>query len=185
VAPVATHEHFPELQKDSEVIEATIHLLDEEMEIAERLERKGREQWQLVSFMAPLAIAGALTAAGVKGAGSLWVIGIGLASLGTLALLVWSMFAGSEMANVQEAEAINPDLLKGYVDHLSADPGEQSEAQVRANLAQTLIDVARTRAVANEKRRRQLGEAIFSARLTCLASVFVLVLAALAVMVNA
>lgn len=184
---MATYEHeFPELRKEaSEVIEATIHLLDEEMEIAERLERKAREQWQLVAFVAPLAIGGALTAAGVKGVGAFWIVLIGLASLVTLGFLVWSMFAGSEMANAQEVEAINPDLLDGYIEQLNLDGGDQSEAQIRANLAQTLIGVARSRGEANDLRRLQLNTAVFSARLTCLSSVGVLVLAAFAVMVNA
>jgi len=187
VATVATHEHeFPELRKENgEVVEATIYLLDEEMEIAERLERKGREQWQLVAFMAPLAIAGSLTAAGAKGVGPIWIAFIGAASLVTLVLLVWSMFSGSEMANTQEAEAINPDLLDDYIKHLNDDPGEQSEAQVRADLAQTLIDVARSRAEANDARRSQLQTAISAARATCISSVSVLLLAAIAVMVNA
>lgn len=184
---MATHEHeFPELRKENgEVVEATIHLLDEEMEIAERLERKGREQWQLVAFVAPIAIAGSLTAAGAKGVGSVWIAVIGFTSLATLALLVWSMFEGSEMANTQEVEAINPDLLDRYLQQLHEDQREQSEAQVRADLARTLIDVARSRSEANDTRRTQLKTAIKAARATCLGSVLVLVVAAIAVMVNA
>lgn len=184
---VATHEHeFPELRKENgEVVEATIHLLDEEMEIAERLERKGREQWQLVTFMAPLAIAGSLTAAGTQGVGPVWLALIGFTSLVTLALLLWSMYEGSEMANTQEAEAINPDRLERYLEQLHKDQGEQSEAQVRADLAQTLIDVARSRSEANDTRRVQLKRAIQASRATCGGSVLVLVLAVIAVMVNA
>ena len=187
MATVATHEHeFPELRKENgEVVDAAIHLLDEEMEIAERLERKGREQWQLVSFMAPLAIAGSLTAVSAKGVGTIWVIAIGVVSLVSLALLVWSMFAGSDMANTQEAEAINPDLLDNYLKHLNEEPGEHAEAQVRADLAQTLIDVARSRHEANELRRSKLRLAVFAARATIVSSVLVLVVAAIAVMVNA
>lgn len=187
MATVATHEHeFPELRKENgEIVEATIHLLDEEMEIAERLERKGREQWQFVAFLAPLAIAGSLTAVSTKGVGPVWVALIGLASLVTLALLVWSMFEGSEMANTQEAEAINPDLLERYLQQLHEDQGEQSEAQVRADLAQALIDVARSRSDANDARRARLRTSISAARATCIGSVSVLVLAAIAVMVNA
>jgi hypothetical protein len=184
---VATHEHeFPELRKENgEVVEAAIHLLDEEMEIAERLERKGREQWQLVSFMAPLAIAGSLTAVSANGVGPVWVGAIGVVSLISLALLVWSMFAGSDMANTQEAEAINPDLLDDYLKHLNEDQGDQAEAQVRADLAQTLIGVARSRHGANERRRHKLKLAVLAARVTIVSSVLVLVLAAIAVMVNA
>ena len=184
---MATHEHeFPELRRENgEVVEATIHLLDEEMEIAERLERKGREQWQLVAFMAPLAIAGSLTAVSANGVGAVWVVAIGLVSLVTLVLLVWSMFAGSDMADTQEAEAINPDLLDAYLKQLNADPGEHSEAQIRADLAQTLIGVSRSRHDSNEIRRSKLKAAISAARATIISSVLVLVLAALAVMVNA
>jgi hypothetical protein len=184
---VATHEHeFPELRKENgEVVEAAIHLLDEEMEIAERLERKGREQWQLVAFMAPLAIAGSLTAVSAKGVGPVWVVAIGVVSLASLALLVWSMFAGSDMANTQEAEAINPDLLDDYLKHLNDDPGNHSEDQVRADLAQTLVAVSRSRHDANEVRRSKLKLAVFAARATIISSVLVLVLAAMAVMVNA
>lgn len=184
---MATHEHqYPELRKENgEVVEAAIHLLDEEMEIAERLERKGREQWQLVAFMAPLAIAGSLTAVSANGVGAVWVVAIGVASLVSLGLLVWSMFAGSDMANTQEAEAINPSLLDAYLKQLNEDPGEHSEAQVRADLAQTLIDVSRSRHEANEIRRSKLKTAVFAARATIISSVLVLVLAAIAVMVNA
>ena len=184
---MATHEHeFPELRKENgEVVEATIHLLDEEMEIAERLERKSREQWQLVAFMAPLAIAGSLTAASAKGVGPVWLAFIGATSLATLVLLVWSMFAGSKMANTQEVESINPNLLDDYLKHLNEDPGDHSEAQVRADLARTLIDVSRSRHEANEIRRSNLKTAIFAARATILSSVLVLVVAAIAVMVNA
>lgn len=187
VATVATHEQeYPELRRESgEVVQAAIHLLDEEMEIAERLERKGREQWQLVAFMAPLAIAGSLTAVSANGVGAVWVVAIGTASLVSLALLVWSMFAGSDMANTQEAEAINPDLLDGYLKHLNEDSGDQAEAQVRADLAQTLVGVSRSRHDANEVRRSKLKTAVFAARVTIVSSVLVLVLAAIAVMVNA
>jgi hypothetical protein len=187
VATVATHPHeFPELRKENgEVVEATFHLLDEEMEIAERFERKGREQWQLVAFLAPLAIAGSLTAAGTKGVGPVWVAFIGAASFVTLGLLLWAMFKSSEMANAQEAEAINPDLLDQYLQHLHEDQGPQSEAQVRADLAKTLIVVARSRSQANDSRRAQLKTVIWAARATCIGSVLVLVLAAIAVMVNA
>ena len=172
-------------KENGEVVEAAIHLLDEEMEIAERLERKGREQWQLVAFMAPLAIAGSLTAAGAKGVGPVWLAFIGATSLLALVLLVWSMFAGSDMANTQESEAVNPDRLDGYVKHLNEDPGEHSEAQVRADLAHTLISVARSRHEANEVRRSKLSTAVLAARATIVSSVLVLVLAAIAVMVNA
>lgn len=184
---MATHEHeFPELRKENgEVVEATIHLLDEEMEIADRFERKGREQWQLVAFLTPLTIAGALTAAGTKGVGPVWIAIIGGTSLVSLGLLLWTMFQSSEMANAQEAEAINPDLLDRYLQQLHEDQGEQSEAQVRANLASTLITVARSRSKANDIRRAQLKTVIKASRITCVCSVSVLVLAAIAVMVNA
>lgn len=187
MATVATHEHeFPELRKENgEVVEATIHLLDEEMEIAERLERKGREQWQLVTFLAPLAIAGSLTAAGTQGVGPVWIGFIGVTSLVTLGLLLWTMFLSSEMANVQEAEAVNPDRLDGYLEQLHRDQGEQSEAQVRAALARTLVNVARSRSETNDTRRTQLRSVINASRATCIGSVLVLVLAAIAVMVNA
>lgn len=184
---MATHEHeFPELRKENgEVVEAAIHLLDEEMEIAERFERKGREQWQLVAFVAPLTIAGALTAAGTKGVGPVWLAIMGVGSLVSLCLLLWTMFASSEMANVQEAEAINPDVLDQYLKQLHDDPGEHSEAQVRAHLATNLITVARSRSATNDTRRAQLRTVIRLSRITCVCSVSVLVVAAIAVMVNA
>jgi hypothetical protein len=184
---VATHEHeLPELRKDgAEVIEATIHLIDEEMKIAERLERKAGEQWQFVALAAPLAIGGALTAAGVQGVGLGWIIPLVATSLLTLALLVWSMFAGSDMADVQAVEGINPDRLDGYLVELGKGNGEHSEAQIRADLALNLVEVARSREAANEIRRRQLVVAKARARLTFLCAVSVLVLAAIAVMVNA
>jgi hypothetical protein len=184
---VATQGHeLPELRKDgSEVIEATIHLIDEEMKIAERLERKASEQWQFVALAAPLAIGAALTAAGVQGVGLGWIVLLVATSLATLALLVWAMFAGSAMADVQVVEGINPEVLHAYLEELYKDPGEQSEAQIRADLAQNLIAVARSREKANDARRRQLVMATVRARLTFLAAVLVLVLAALAVMVNA
>lgn len=187
MASVATQEHqYPELRKEgAEVIEATIHLIDEEMKIAERLERKAGEQWQFVALAAPLAIGGALTAAGVQGVGLGWIVLLVVTSLATLALLVWSMFAGSAMADVQVVEGINPDVLDAYLVQLNRDPGEQSDAQIRADLAHNLIVVARSREEANNVRRGQLVMATMRARLTFMAAVLVLVLAALAVMVNA
>jgi hypothetical protein len=89
------------------------------------------------------------------------------------------------MADVQVAEGINPDKLDSYLAHLSEDQSEQSEAQIRADLARNLVTVARTREVANDVRRQQLIVAVARARLTFLAAVVVLVLAAIAVMVNA
>lgn len=184
---MATHEHeLPELRKDgAEVIEATIHLIDEEMKIAERLERKAGEQWQFVALVAPLAIGGALTAAGVQGVGIGWIALLVATSLLTLALLVWSMFAGSDMADVLAVEGINPDRLDAYLAELAKDEGEHSEAQIRADLARNLVAVARSREEANDARRRRLIVARARARLTFLSAVLVLILAALAVMVNA
>ena len=187
MASVAEQEQsFPELRKEgSEIIEATIHLIDEEMKIAERLERKDGEQWQFVALVAPLAIGGALTAAGVQGVGLGWIVPLVITSLGTLALLVWSMLAGSAMADVQTVEGVNPDVLDAYLVELGKDPSEQSQAQIRADLARNLVDVARSREAANDERRKQLVVATARARLTFYAAVAVLVLAAFAVMVNA
>ena len=177
---------FPELRKDGgEVIEATLHLVDEEMKIAERLERKAAEQWQFVALMVPIAIGGALAAAGVKGLALGWIVLLVLAALSTIALLVWSMFAGSDMADVVPVEGLDPEKLEAYIDAMSEDQGDQAEAQVRAALARDLIDVARSREAANDARRVQLDIVLVRARITFLASVLLLVLAAFGVMVNA
>ena len=120
---------LPELRKDGgEVIEATLHLVDEEMKVAERLERKATEQWQFVALMVPIAIGGALTAAGVKGLGLGWIVLLVFLALGTIVLLVWSMFAGSDMADVLAVEGLDPEKLDAYIDALSEDQGEQAEA---------------------------------------------------------
>jgi hypothetical protein len=184
---MATYEHeYPELRKEgAEIIDATIHLIDEEMAIAERLERKAGEQWQFVALVAPLAIGGALTAAGVKGVGAVWIVAIALTSLATLALLVWSMFAGSRMADVQAVEGINPERLDAYLSEMTKDPSETSEAQIRADLARNLVTVARSREEANKERRAQLVVVTARARLTFIFAGLALALAALAVMVNA
>lgn len=177
---------FPELRKDGgEVIEATLHLIDEEMKIAERLERKAGEQWQFVALMVPLAIGGALTAAGVKGLAVGWIVLLVFTALVTIVLLVWSMFAGSTMAYVARVEGLDPEKLDAYIAAMSQDQGEQAEAQVRASLARDLVDVARSREAANEARRQQLDIVLVRARITFLASVSLLVLAAIGVMVNA
>jgi hypothetical protein len=184
---VATPEqNLPELPVEGgEIIDATIHLIDEEMKIAERLERKAGEQWQFVALVAPLAISGALTAAGVKGVGLGWIIALVISSLATLGLLVWAMFAGSRMADVKSVEGIDPDALDAYLSHLAEDSGEQSQAQIRAALARDLVQVAKSREAANEIRRRQLIMATARSQFTFLAAVSVLALAAFAVMVNA
>jgi hypothetical protein len=178
---------FPELRKDGaeEVIEATIHLIDEEMSVADRLERKAGEQWQFVALAAPLAIGGALTAAGVKGVGVFWIVLLVIASLTTLALLVWSMWAGSAMADVKLVKGINPDRLDAYLNELSRGGDEHAEAQIRAAIARDLVEIARSREVANDQRRQFLVVVAARAKITFFASVSVLVLAAIAVMVNA
>lgn len=178
---------FPELRKDGadEVIEATIHLIDEEMNVAERLERKAGEHWQFVALVAPLAIGGALTAAGVKGVGLVWIAVLVAASLATLALLVWSAWAGSDMAGVKQVKGINPDRLDAYLNELAKENGEQVEAQIRAALAHDLVEVAKSREAANDERREQLKTVATRAQIAFLAAISVLALAALAVMVNA
>jgi hypothetical protein len=186
VATVA-HQGFPEIRKDGadEVIEATIHLIEEELSVAERLERKAGEQWQFVALAAPLAISGALTAAGVKGVGFVWIAVLVAASLATLGLLVWSMWAGSAMADVKSVKGVNPDVLDKYLNELVKKDDDVAEARMRAALARDLVEVARSRAAANEERIGTFNSVRWRARITFVAAVAVLSLATLAVMVNA
>jgi hypothetical protein len=187
VAAVTTEPDLPELRGEGrEVIDAALHLVEEELRIAERLERKAREQWQLVAFVTPLATGAALTAVAAKGVGGAWPIAIGVASIITLVLLVASMVFASKMSEAQEVEALNPDRLARYIADLherrSTDPAFD---QVRADLATSLVQVVRSRSCSNDQRRTVLGKATCAARFAFGASVSTLALAAIAVMVNA
>jgi hypothetical protein len=183
---VALHD-LPELGGEGrEVIDAALHLIDEEMQIAERLERKAREQWQLVAFMAPVAIGTALTAVSAKGVGKGWIISIAVIGVLALALVLAALKSASEMSNVQAEKSFNPDLLDAYVADLHDRRAESSAFdQVRASLATSLVQVARSRAKSNDTRRERLAGVIFRSRLAVYLAALDFVVAAIAVVVNA
>src|SRR4051794_9406849 len=110
---------FPRLgEGGSEVIEVAQHLVDEELQIAERLERKSREQWALVAFLTPISIGLALTSALKGDFDPTWIIVIGAVGLFVVGLLVASIAASSAMADTQVVDSLNLDRLRGYVTDL-------------------------------------------------------------------
>ena len=185
---MATSEpELPELRGDGrEVIDAALHLIDEELTVAERLERKAREQWQLVSFVAPIAIGAALTAVGASDAGVGWAIAIGAVAFVTGVFLIEAMHYASAMSTARSEDGLNPDRLAAYMTDLH-DRQDSPAAfnQVRADLARSLVEVAKSRAQSNDQRRILLQKATTAARWAFYGAMAILVLAVAAVTVNA
>ncbi len=169
-----------------EVIDAALHLIDEEMQIAERLERKAREHWQLVAFMAPVMFGTALTAVSVKGVEAGWIIAIGILAGLSLAVLLCAMRAASAMSDVREEEGLNPDRIEAYVADLDERRATNAAFdQVRADLATSLAAVARSRATGNDARRTQLKKTLCWSRLAVGVAALAFLVASVAVVVNA
>jgi hypothetical protein len=89
------------------------------------------------------------------------------------------------MSDAHDDRGLNPERLQAYITDLDQRRTDLAVNQVRAALAESFVEVGQARGKANDKRRSVLFYATWTARCTFTGTVLTLVLAAVAVMVNA